>query len=62
MSIIGVLVSIILYTVISIWYFLKHLGDKNKPEPWYAIVVLFPVLVIAYTYSVTAKFIKWIRL
>ena len=38
---------IVVWTILSIWYFISRLGDKNKPEPWYAVMLMPPVLLIA---------------
>ena len=38
--------GVILWTIGGFIWFLNNMGNKNGPEPWYAIILLIPVIVI----------------
>ena len=41
---------ILIWTVISIGWFLKHMGDKHRKENWIDWILLIPTLIIAYMF------------
>lgn len=43
----GVIGFLILWVAGGLWYFLANMGYKNKPEPWWAKVLMAPLLPIA---------------
>ena len=43
------------WTVLSVWYFIANLGNKNEPEHWYDGLILFPALVIAIIIGMIVK-------
>lgn len=43
-------IMILIWTVISIGWFLKHMGDKQRKENWIDWILLIPTLIIAYMF------------
>ena len=42
------LLSILLYTIVSVWFFLHTMGFKFRKERWYDWSLMLPALAIAY--------------
>ena len=51
----------ILYTVISVWYFLHLMGQKYRKQKWYDYPILMPVFVIINVYARINRLIKWMK-
>lgn len=47
--------SILLYTVISVGFFVYNVGNKFREERWYDWPLMPPVLVIIYTFAWSCK-------
>jgi hypothetical protein len=49
------------YTLLSIWYFLEQMGNKNSnvADKWYVYPILLPALVIVIVVGTVHKIIVW---
>ena len=52
------LVCILLYTGISVWYFLHLVGQKYRKQKWYDYPMLTPAIVIINMYVWVDRLIK----
>lgn len=53
--------GIVMYTVLSILYFLAHMGDKYRKGKWYDYPILLPALAIAIVIGTIHKIIGWFK-
>ncbi len=56
-----ILAGIIIYTVISCWWFLYHLGDKDHEDTWIDYVLAPPAALIALLIGIGIKLNKRIK-
>jgi hypothetical protein len=46
------------YIIFSVYWFVTHLGDKNKPAPWYDWIFLAPTFILVTLYALCQKLLK----
>ena len=54
-------IMILIWTVISIGWFLKHMGDYQRKENWIDWILVIPALIIAYMIGAIATVIHLVK-
>lgn len=54
---IWVIIFLILWTSAGIWYFIANLGNKDGSEPWWAWLLMPPVLILASLIGFILKYV-----
>ena len=58
-----IILFLILWTALSIWWFVKNLGNKHGgPDPWYIWVLGAPVLLIALVFGNIGHFVWLVKM
>ena len=53
--------AIIVYTVLSIWYFLLITGHTYRKDKWYDYPILFPTFMIIHVSSAVVTVVRWLK-
>lgn len=52
---------IIVYTALSLWFFVSVMSHIYRKDKWYDYPILLPVLVIIYVSSAVVTVIRWVK-
>lgn len=56
-----VLIVLLIWSIAGFLWFFKNLGNKNKPDPWYAGVLMAPVMLIIVVFTAPRDFKHWLN-
>ena len=56
-----ILIGLLLWTILSIWWFANFLGSKFRDSHWYDVILGFPVLSLIYGYVTASNWFQIIK-
>jgi len=53
--------GVIVYTALSVWYFLSIMASTYHKDKWYDYLILFPTLAIIHIASAVVASVRWFK-